>query len=518
MHNSDAVTESRTQQTGSRPQPPAGKSSAAKKWVYLFIALVAFLVLAKVTHLKSRIRPWFHPAPPENKQRQFPPQVQGPIATGKPDPEIRFEKVALPITKGIKFTCVLMSPDGLLYAGGDDGRIYRYPIQQDGTLAKPQVITSLQVAEHGNRLLTGFCFDPASTPENPIIWVCHNYPAVREAPEFTSKLSRISGKNLEKVEDVLVHLPRSYNDHLTNQPGFGPDGALYIPQGSNSSSGGPDDYWGNRPERLLNGTILRLDVSKVTPGRPIDVLTPDAGGTYDPYARHAPLTIYAGGLRNAYDLVWASDGRLYVPVNGAGAGGNTPAGDGVPALTNLPEAEDDWLFRITPGKYYGHPNPQQHHFVLNGGNPDGVPHSYTVAQYPVGTKPDPDWVPAILDVGSHCSADGIIQYRGPQFGGKLDRSLLICRYNAGSDILCVQLDSDGNVRRVQSGMPGMTDFAGALDLTEDVRNGNLYVSEYLGRRLTLLRPTVAPSSMPATQPSSDTGSGKSLPDSRPTGG
>jgi len=42
----------------------------------------------------------------------------------------------------------------------------------------------------------------------------------------------------------------------------------------------------------------------------------------------------------------------------------------------------------------------------------------------------------ILDFGQHCSADGIIEYRGNFFGGKLDGTLMVCRYNAGSDILC----------------------------------------------------------------------------------
>ncbi len=44
----------------------------------------------------------------------------------------------------------------------------------------------------------------------------------------------------------------------------------------------------------------------------------EAGGSYDPYDPGAALTIYATGVRNAYDLLWHSNGRLYVPVNGSG--------------------------------------------------------------------------------------------------------------------------------------------------------------------------------------------------------
>ena len=39
----------------------------------------------------------------------------------------------------------------------------------------------------------------------------------------------------------------------------------------------------------------------------------EEGGTYDPYAAGAPLTLYATGVRNAFDLVWHSNGHLYAP-------------------------------------------------------------------------------------------------------------------------------------------------------------------------------------------------------------
>lgn len=512
MNNGDVATTARTQ-SRSPSGPAANSRSMLRRWgVVLLALLIGLLVAAKVFHLRARYAAWRHP-PVERVWNNT-----GKPAEGPADPEIRFETVPLPVTDGIQFTCVIMGPDHRLWASSNDGQILRYPIRADGTLEPPTVITSLQSAEGGKRLVTGFCFDPASTTDAPVLWVSNNYFIFREAPEWTSKITRMSGKDLQVVEDAVVHLPRPYNDHLTNQPSFGPDGALYIPQGSNSSSGAPDEYWGNRPERLLNGSILRLDVKKLTPGHPLDVLTPDGGGSYDPYTRGAPLTIYAEGLRNAYDLVWADDGRLYVPVNGASDHGNTPAGDGIPALTDLPEAEDDWLDRITPGKYYGHPNPQQHHYVLNGGNPDGVKRPSTILQYPVGTQPDADWEPPILDIGAHCSGDGIIQYHGGAFGGKLDRALLICRYAAGADILCVKLTPEGTVSRIETGMPGMTGFGAALDLTEDPRTGNIYVSEYGAKKITLLRPTTAASSMPAIQPSSATGSDKSNPEPRPKGG
>jgi glucose/arabinose dehydrogenase len=476
--------------------PPTQTLQPAARWrgsrIFSFKTVLAVLVVVGVSAwlLKGRglwshvVRPIFFPTPAP------PPTMGQPPVEGKLDPAIHFQQVPLPTAVDAGFTCVKIGPDGQLYAAADDGRIFRFHIQSDGALDKPTIIDSLQKAEGGRRLLLGFCFDPAATAQNPIIWATHSYYAFLDVPDWTGRVSRMRGKDLETVEDVVSDLPRSAKDHSTNQPAFGPDGALYFPQGSESSSGAPDKVWSNRPEHLLNASILRLDVTKVTPGRPIDVRTRDAGGSYDPYTRGAPLTIYASGLRNAYSLVWHHNGNLYVPVNGASNGGNTPAGDGIPAQFNLPDAEDDWLFRINSGKYYGHPNPQQQHYVLNGGNPDGKHRYNEIPQYPVGTPPDVDYEPPILDFGQHCSADGVIEYRGNFFGGKLDGSLLVCRYNAGSDILCVDLDASGNVAGERTGS-GLTGLQTPLSLTEDLHNGNLYVCEYLAKRIMLLRVTSA---------------------------
>jgi glucose/arabinose dehydrogenase len=409
------------------------------------------------------------------------------FATAAPvDPEVRFEKVMLPATADVGFTCVAVADAGrTLYASSDDGRFFRFPIRADGTLDKPAVSYALQVAEGGPRLVIGFCFDPASTSDEPVIWATHSYCWFENAPDWTGKITRVSGSRLEIVEDVVINLPRSVRDHLTNQPAFGPDGALYIPQGSNTAYGAADSIWGNRPERLLSASILRLDVGRVTPGAPLDARTPDGGGTYDPRRRNAPLTIYASGVRLAYDMVWTSDGELYVPTNGSSAGGNAPGSE---SLTNIPISEDDWLFRIAPGKYFGHPNPQQGHYVLNGGNPTAGYDFAEVVQYAVGTRPDPRWVPAAYSFGKHASANGIIQYKSATFGGRLRGKLLVCRYNVPGDIAVLQVEA-GRVTSTPTSIAGLTALANPLDLAEDDQTGNVYVSEYGARRITLLRAT-----------------------------
>ncbi len=85
-----------------------------------------------------------------------------------------------------------------------------------------------------------------------------------------------------------------------------------------------------------------------------------------------PRLKFATGVRNAYDLVWHSqNGNLYVPTNGSAANGNTPDNPrtAVNEGLNKVAAQNDYLFKVVRGGYYGHPNPKRGEYILNGGNP-----------------------------------------------------------------------------------------------------------------------------------------------------
>jgi hypothetical protein len=404
---------------------------------------------------------------------------------GACDPDLAFERVALQNTSGQSYTSLNVGPDAKLYATTVDGRILRFDIRPDGTLGDPQTIDSLIRNAGGPRLLIGLCFDPKSPPDRPVVYVTHSHFAFENAPDFSGKLTRLSGADLADAQDVVVNLPRSVGDHTTNQPGFGPDGAIYFPQASNTAFGDADDTWGDRPERQLNASILRLDTNRLPVALPIDVRTADAGGSYRPGSVDAPLTVFASGVRLAYDLVWHSNGSLYVPTNGSSSGGNAPASLDVQALRAISTAEDDWLFRIVPGRYHGHPNPAAGKFILNGGNPTDRWDFAESVQYPVGTRPDPDWNPPVEVLGQHISANGVIEYSGNACKGKLDRRLLICRYSRGNDILVLTLGTDGRVVDRQFDIPGLGGFDNPLDVAQDRTTGNLYVCDF-GRQVIYL--------------------------------
>ncbi len=356
------------------------------------------------------------------------------------------------------------------------------------------------------------------------LWVSHSeYTDLNTATadDWTGKISMLSGVNYSKVTTEVINLPRSVRDHMTNQMVFGPDGALYFAQAANTAMGAPDNAWGLRSEHLLNDAVLRLDISKLGT-TPLDVKT-DSGGTYNPYAPGAPLTIYATGVRNAYDLVWTSNGRLFAPTNGSAAGGNTPAtptapysfganqridfstngayvGPNVPAVINGP-VQPDYIFNIVQGGYYGEPNPTRGEFVLNGGNPTSGVDPNEVPDYPDGTLPDRNYRGNITGAaaatmgsayayGYNYSPDGIIQYQGTAFGGALNGKLMVVDYSGGDDITVLGFDANGNITSRESGIAGLTGFTDPLDLTENTSNGFIYVAEYGGQQLTLVRPII----------------------------
>ncbi|RDC62027.1 PKD domain-containing protein [Adhaeribacter pallidiroseus] len=427
---------------------------------------------------------------------------------------VQFAPTPIPGTQNKKYSTLTIGPDDRLYALRLDGTIERFTINHnDGSLTLQSTIFTLTQA-YGNRSAIGLVFDPASTAANLMAYVSHCSSGLSGAPEFDGKISKLTGANLGTEQLIVKNLPRSAKDHLVNSLVFGPDGALYVSQGSNSSMGSYDGSW-QRTESLLSGAVLRLDLVKLGSAIPLDARTTAdlsiintapandpkmSDGTYNPYSSASPLTIYASGVRNAYDLVWHSNGQLYAPANGSAAGGNTPASiagtrrpDGsfyngpAVAATSGVQVQNDWLFRINPALpvgYYGHPNPLRGEYVANRGYADN-------AKYPTDIAMDPNYRGAAYNFELNRSPNGVIEYKSNAFNGALKGKILVCRFSGGGDIVVLQpgsvvkgsADSEYNIKNAYTGagttgLIGMSGFINPLDLVEDTQTGNLYVIEF----------------------------------------
>ena len=157
---------------------------------------------------------------------------------------------------------------------------------------------------------------------------------------------------------------------------------------------------------------------------------------------------------------------------------------------NLRFTEPDVLIRAEPGGYYGHPVPLRGESILDGGNPTAGPDPFEVPQYPVGTMPERNWRLPVFDFGTHLAPCGLIEYRGeavPVLKGKI----LVARYSGGKNVIALTPggpESGYAVTEAFTNIEGLTGFDGPLDLTEDPPTGRLYVAEFGGERITLLRP------------------------------
>ena len=407
------------------------------------------------------------------------------------------------------FSSLVVAPDGMhLYAASLGGTIFRWDIDQaTGALNNEQSFTDPSLA---GRPLVGIVFDPAS-PDT--LWVSSNGPGFSDASDFSGKVSKVTiaagGAFEATVQDYVVGLPRSVRDHMSNSlsfridPGTG-EHMLYLVQGGNTAMGAADNAWGNRPERLLGAAVLEIDPTRDVSAGPIDVQTqhPDAvlpagagaqPGWYDPFAPDAPVKLYATGIRNAYDLVWHSNGSLYVPSNGSAAGGNTPDDPGTAvseALSGV-STQNDLLYKVVEGRYYGHPNPVRGEYVLNGGNPTAGTDPAQVSEYPVGVAPPVSYGGFAHDFSRNRSPNGVIEYKSGVLGDALKGSLLVAEYSAGNDILWLKLDANGNV----VGSDVLKDASGTpltlndpLDLVEHAPSGRIYVATLGNGGITLLTP------------------------------
>jgi glucose/arabinose dehydrogenase len=255
-------------------------------------------------------------------------------------------------------SCIEFDDSGNLYVGeagyapGDQSqtaRIFKFAL--DGNRPKqPEVVA-----------------DKLSAPITDLLW--------HDGKLFISHRGKISILDQGKLQDIVTDLP-SFGDHSNNQISLGPDGKLYLGQGTATNSGivGPDnEQWlKHHPEVcekpakdiVLRGQVFeslhplkkesdsRVRTSAYMPfgkvaesGTVIKGTTKSNGTILRMDLDGSNLEVYAWGFRNPYGVQWGPDKKLYVADAGSDVRGSRP-------IANTPEK----LWIVEKDRWYGWPD------------------------------------------------------------------------------------------------------------------------------------------------------------------
>ena len=394
---------------------------------------------------------------------------------------LRFAKGRVEGTDTTRVTTLRFGPDGRLYVGQQTGIIRALTLEREGpasyrVTAAEAIGALVDLPNHDEdgdanpgvigRQLTGI--EVAGTATEPVIYAVTTDPRIGGGPSGldvpldsnSGVLSRLTrdGSRWRRT-DLVRGLPRSGENHAGNGLVLDPTGSrLFLAQGGNTNNGAPSKEFANRAEYALSGAILAFDLTALR-DRTYDLPTlddPARPGTADPgdpfggagganqgrLVPDGPVTVYAPGFRNPYDIVLTATRRLYTIDNGANPGwGDAPRPAGG-RCTNEPrpggERQPDTLHYIrAPGYYGGHPNPTR-------ANPANLfaGQSPVTAAHPVECEFRPGRRSGALTTFP-ASTNGLVEYRSQAFSGAMAGNLLAASFD--NRIYRLRFHSDGRL-------------------------------------------------------------------------
>jgi glucose/arabinose dehydrogenase len=373
-------------------------------------------------------------------------------------------------------TAMVLAADGKLYVTSVYGEIYRITFDPN-TYQATQVVSFSSLNDfygQDQRLALGLAEDPSSTAGNVILWLAsaEDDGALTNGGIDVGSIVRISGSNLENVDEYVSGLPRAKENHSLNALHFAPDGRLFVAAGGATGAGQPPEggigLFGNRWEQPLSAALIAFDVNQ--PGW--DPLTDGdcASGVRSQPNTEAPnpapnfpntiaelgaswtcqVDVYATGFRNMYDFAFHTNGEIYGADNGLGIQGTFPPhespdcrflADGVTVGYANPDPWDeggdspgeqpDLFHRIIEGEYYGHPNPSRGECIFMDGSLQGVAEA--------GNYRAP-----LYEFAVGRSVNGIVEYTHDSFCGVLQGDLIVSNFSSGSSVTRVELTADGS--------------------------------------------------------------------------
>lgn len=384
------------------------------------------------------------------------------------------ERVHLP-------TQVAWGPDGRLYVAGVDGSLRAVTFDDDWQAVSTDVYVGTSALPNHNML--ALAFSPFDDAEPVRVYVSHGLlygdggTTVPFPSPYRGQVSVLTGPHFDTPEPLVTGLAQSNSGHAVNGLVFDDNGDLLILSGCNTNAGVADLDMGSLPESPLSGALLEAETSRPDFDGAVEYVFTETGlssadqrdGELVDVAPGSHVHVRAPGLRNPYDLVHTTRGRLYATDNGPNLLFG-PGSTGASSQTSFDPAFPDELLLLEPGRYYGSANrsrgrtdPRQ--LVYRGPDVPSLPGEF--AQTLV-TLPS--------------STDGIDEYRADTFGGQMRGELLVQQWNGGSRRL--RLSDDG---REVVGNQAFSAITTGLDIV-GAPGGAVIVSDHSGSALRVLVP------------------------------
>ncbi|MBK8268208.1 MAG: choice-of-anchor D domain-containing protein [Planctomycetes bacterium] len=374
--------------------------------------------------------------------------------------------------------------DGRLYVGTIDGVIKAYTFDDNYAVTATQTINT--IAALANKNILGIAANPLDAPGPVKIYVAHSLIYANGGACFTGsspysgQVSVLTGPNFNTVQPLITSLPVSNHDHAINGLQFDDRGDLYICIGGNTNAGVEHCNLGALPESPFTAAIIKAAISKPNFNGAITYLLTAtgqantdqvAGGVVD-VAPGVDLSVFASGLRNPYDLVYTTNGRIYATDNGPN-GGFGAASTSATTQTNDPTAGDE-LNLIEQNLYYGHPN-------RNRGRYDDRQNVYRNSSIAS--------IPGVFNqmlTNFAASTNGIVEYRANTFNGAMRGDLLAQKWNGQT--YRVTLSADGRSVLNKQNLPVNMN---SLDVVTGP-GGVVIGIDYTGNKLSIARPQHTP--------------------------
>lgn len=379
-------------------------------------------------------------------------------------------------------TAGVWAPDGKLYVASLDGRVTALAFDENYGLLSQTIFPGVSgLSNHETLSITVNPFDP---PAPVKLYLGHGDHFVNGGvtptgfSAYTGQISVLTGPDFDDPVPLVTGLPVSNHDHAINGIVFDNNGDLLISVGSMTNAGVAAFNSGDLPESPLSAAVVKAHLSRPGFNGTISYVEtisglPNNDQRYGESVDVVPgvdVEVHASGLRNAYGLVYTTNGRLYATDNGPNVGFG-PASTGPTQQTTDPY-DDDELNLVEWGNYYGSPN-------RNRGRTDARQNLYYGGLTGPPSIPDTftqmiSWVPP--------SSNGVDEYRAKTFQGQLRGSLIFQEFQ--SKLRRLKLKSDG---RGALGQAAIDPLTAALSCVT-VPGGTIVALDYEHGEVEILEP------------------------------